>query len=372
MTDVVEESGGSLRCGAHWDGRGVSFGLFSAHAERVELCLFDVSGEREVRRVPIDTNTGGIWRTYVPDAKPGQLYGYRVYGPYAPDAGHRFNHNKLLIDPYARMLSGRFQWNDALFGYRRGDPNGDLSFDTRDSAPFVPKCQVIDPRFDWGADRPPGTPWGESVIYELNVRGFTMRNGSVPIAQRGTFAGLASPAAVRYLQDLGVTAVELMPVHAFLDEFALFQRGLRNFWGYNSIGFFAPEARYGAVPGIDEFKRLVETMHAAGIEVILDVVYNHTGEGDQLGPTVSFRGIDNATYYRLRRGSPRYYDDVTGCGSTVDTHQPMVQALVRDSLKYWVEEMHVDGFRLDLAVALGRDQRWPVQPTIRFDGRPVP
>ena len=341
-------------CGATWDGRGVNFGLFSLHAERVDLCLFDDAGRRELHRIPLPEYTDEVWHGYLPDVRPGQLYGYRVYGPYDPERGHRFNSHKLLLDPYAKALHGTLRWSDAHFGYRVGHPDADLSFDRRNDAAGVPKCRVVDTAFTWGDDRPPCTEWHRSVLYELHVRGFTMRHPEVPPLQRGTFAGLAWPDVIRHVRDLGVTAVELLPVHAFVDDRHLVERGLRNYWGYNSIGFFAPDPRYGQRDPIVEFKTLVRTLHDAGIEVILDVVFNHTAEGNQLGPTLCFRGIDNATYYRLVAGNERYYENLTGCGNTLNLDHPRVLQMALDSLRYWVEEMHVDGFRFDLATALAR------------------
>ncbi len=342
--------------GATWDDSGVNFALFSENAERVELCLFDKSGERELERVELPEYTHGIWHAHLPDQLPGQLYGYRVYGPYAPDKGHRFNHHKLLLDPYARALSGQFQWHDAVFGYEVGNPAADLSFDDRDSAPSVPKCRVVDAAFTWGNDQPPRRPWNETLIYELHVRGFTMRHPEVLEQLRGTFAGLTSPAVVRYLRDLGVTAVEFMPIHCLVDELPVVQRGLRNFWGYNPIAFFIPESRYLADQSLDEVKTLVHRFHDAGLEVILDMVFNHTAEGGPMGPTLSFRGIDNATYYRLDPGAPRRYRDFTGCGNSLNLHHPHVLQLIMDALRYWAEEVHVDGFRIDLATTLARGE----------------
>jgi isoamylase len=341
--------------GATWDGKGVNFALFSQNAERVELCLFDPSGERELDRVELPEYTNDVWHGYLPDLRPGQLYGYRVFGPYTPDRGHRFNHHKLLIDPYARMLHGRFQWNEAVFGYdtRNSSPN---RFDARDSAPFVPKCRVVDPAFTWGDDRLPRRPWHDTVIYELQLRGFTMRHPETPAALRGTFAGLGSPAAVRYLRELGVTAVELMPIQAFIDEQRLSERGLRNFWGYNPIAFFVPEPRYLAEENLDEVRTAVHRLHDAGLEVILDMVFNHTAEGGSQGPTVSFRGIDNASYYRLDRDDRQSYRDFTGCGNSLNLHHPRVMQLVMDALRYWATQIHVDGFRIDLATTLARGE----------------
>lgn len=342
--------------GATWDGVGVNFALFSENAERVELCLFDRSGTTETDRIALPEYTNNVWHAYLPDVPPGQLYGYRVFGPYAPERGHRFNHHKLLIDPYARLLHGPLQWNDAVFGFDAGHPLGDLSFDTRDSAPFVPKCRVIDPGFTWGDERPPRRPWQETVIYELHVRGFTMRHPDVAPALRGTIAGLSSPATIRYLRDLGVTAVEFLPIQAFVDEQVLVERGLRNFWGYNPIAFFAPEPRYLAEHGLQEVRTAIHRLHDAGIEVILDIVFNHTGEGGPAGPTLSFRGIDNASYYRLDRNDPRRYRDFTGCGNSLNLHHSRVMQLVMDALRYWVTHIHVDGFRIDLATTLARGE----------------
>jgi len=342
--------------GATWDGKGVNFSLFTEHADKVELCLFDRRGSRELARVVMPEYTDQCWHAYLPDVRPGQLYGYRVYGPYDPERGHRFNHNKLLLDPYARSLRGEMRWHDAHFGYRVGDAGADLSFDRRDNARWMPKCRVVDTAFTWNDDRAPHHDWHETVIYELHPRGFTMRHPLLSADVRGTFAGLSSPAVIDCLSGLGITAVELMPIHAFVDERRLFERGLRNYWGYNPISFFAPEPRYFASSSLGEFKTLVRLLHDAGIEVILDVVYNHTAEGNQLGPTLSFRGIDNASYYRLAADEPRYYVDFTGCGNALNLHHPRVLQMVMDSLRYWVQEMHVDGFRFDLAVTVARER----------------
>jgi len=346
--------GGPHPLGATWDGAGVNFALFSAHAHRVDLCLFDASGEHEVQRIEVKACTDGIWHCYLPEARPGTLYGYRVHGPYRPEQGHRFNPHKLLIDPYAKALFGAIHWSDVHFGYRIGHEQADLSFDLRDDAHAMPKCCVIDPTYNWEDDAPPRTPWQDTVIYETHVKGFTMRHPEVPLELRGSYAGLASAPAIEHLQRLGVTAVELLPLHAFADDRHLVERGLRNYWGYNTLAFFAPEPRYAATGQLSEFKTMVKALHAAGIEVILDVVYNHTAEGNHLGPTLSLRGVDNATYYRLVPGDARYYMDFTGCGNTLDTTSPRALALIRDSLRYWVQEMHVDGFRFDLAAALAR------------------
>ncbi|MBI2289377.1 MAG: glycogen debranching protein GlgX [Betaproteobacteria bacterium] len=341
--------------GATWDGEGVNFALFSAHAEKVELCIFDERGRRELQRIVLPEQTDQIWHCYLPEARPGMLYGYRVHGPYRPDEGHRFNSNKLLLDPYAKSLTGTIAWNDANFGYRVGHARADLSLDRRDSAAAMPKCRVIDPAFTWGDDRRPNVPWNDTVIYELHVKGYTMQHPEVPPQLRGTYAGLASAPIIEHLRRLGVTTVELMPVHTLIDDRHLVQKGLRNYWGYNSIGFFAPDNRYGGQRPVSEFKTMVKTLHSSGIEVILDVVYNHTGEGDQMGPTLCFRGVDNASYYRLKPGEPRYYMDFTGCGNTLNMTHPRVLQLIMDSLRYWVTEMHVDGFRFDLASALARE-----------------
>jgi isoamylase len=341
--------------GATWDGEGVNFSLFSANADRVELCLFDSAGRHEVQRVELRERTDEIWHCYLPEARPGLLYGYRVHGPYRPERGQRFNPNKLLIEPYAKRLEGALLWSDAHFGYRLRHPKADLSFDKRDSAAGTPKCRVVDPAFTWGDDRPPRIPWHDTVIYEAHVRGLTMRHPEVPPQLRGTYAGLATAPMIEHFQRLGVTTLELMPVHAFVDDRTLVEKGLRNYWGYNTIGFFAPERRYSASGQTSEFKTMVKTLHSAGIEVILDVVYNHTAEGNELGPTLSLRGIDNAAYYRLSPESPRHYMDFTGTGNTLNLQHPRVLQLLMDSLRYWVQEMHVDGFRFDLASALARE-----------------
>jgi len=341
--------------GAHWDGEGVNFGLFSEHAEGVDLCIFDATGRRELQRVPLSERTDQVWHCYLPEARPGMLYGYRVHGPYRPEDGQRFNANKLLLDPYARNIVGTLRWSDALFGYTVGHKRADLSFDRRDSANAMPKCKIIDSAFTWGEDRRPDVPWHDMVIYELHVRGFTNEHPAVAPALRGTYAGLATAPVIEYLQRLSVTTVELMPVHTFVDDRRLVEQGLRNYWGYNTIGFFAPDARYSASGKVNEFKTMVKTLHSAGIEVILDVVYNHTAEGDERGPTLCFRGVDNVSHYRLRADDRRRYMDYTGCGNTLDMQHPRVLQLLMDSLRYWVTEMHVDGFRFDLASALARE-----------------
>ena len=342
--------------GASWDGMGVNFALFSEHAEKVELCLFNEEGEKELARLVLPEYTDEVWHGYLPHVRPGQLYGYRVYGPYDPSRGHRFNPNKLLIDPYAKTLFGEVRWHDANFAYKIGGKDGDLGFDKRDNARYMPKCRVVDTAFTWGEDRPPRADWNDSIIYEAHVRGFTIRHPEIDEDLRGAFAGLSAPASVEYLRGLGITAVELLPIQAFLHDRHLVERGLRNYWGYNTLAFFAPHPTYLATGHIGEFKTLVQVLHSAGIEVILDVVYNHTAEGSELGPTLSFRGIDNASYYHLVPGNERYYMDFTGCGNAFDLRHPRVLQLVMDSLRYWVEEMHVDGFRFDLAATLAREQ----------------
>ncbi|MFZ0788861.1 MAG: glycogen debranching protein GlgX [Chromatiaceae bacterium] len=341
--------------GAVWDGEGVNFALFSEHAEKVDLCLYDVSGRKETHVIALPERTDQVWHGYLPEVQPGQLYGYRVHGPYDPESGHRFNPKKLLLDPYAKDIRGALRWSDAHFGYRIGHTKSDLSMDRRNNARDMPKSMVVDPVFSWGEDRPPRTPWQDTLIYELHVKGFTIQHPEVPDGLRGTYAGLATAPVIDYLQRLGVTAVELMPVHRFVDERHLIERGLSNYWGYNSIGFFAPDMRYSATGSLREFKTMVKRLHSAGIEVILDVVYNHTAEGNQLGPTLCFRGIDNASYYRLVPEEPRYYQDYTGCGNTLNMLHPRVLQLIMDSLRYWVLHMHVDGFRFDLASALARE-----------------
>src|SRR3954468_9854777 len=304
--------------GATWDGEGVNFALYSEHAERVELCLFDPKGRREIERIELRDRTDFVWHGYLPDARPGLLYGYRVHGPWAPEQGQRFNPHKLLLDPYARMIVGSMRWSDALFGHRAGGRREDLVADPRHSAACMPKCQVIDPAFTWGEDRRPNVPWQDTVIYELHVKGYTQLHQHVPPQLRGTYAGLATAPVLEHLKRLGVTAVELLPVHAFVDDKRLAQAGLRNYWGYSTVGYFAPDLRYSASGTLGEFKTMVQTLHSAGIEVILDVVYNHTGEGDHLGPTLAFRGIDNRVYYRLERDNAREYVNTTGTGNTLN------------------------------------------------------
>lgn len=350
------QPGSPYPIGAHWDGKGVNFALFSAHAEKVELCLFDPGSQREVERLTLPEYTDEVWHGYLPDCRPGQLYGYRVHGPYEPAAGHRFNPNKLLLDPYARELVGQLRWSDSHFGFRPDHPKIDLSYDRRDNARVMPKCRVIDTAFSWADDRPPAIPWPQTVIYEAHLRGLTMRHPLVPKNLRGTFLGLAQPAMIDHLVQLGVTTLELLPVHAIIDERVLVERGLRNYWGYNPIGFFAPDPRYYTASAHGDFKTMVERLHDAGIEVVLDVVYNHTAEGNHLGPTLSLKGIDNLSYYRLIPGNERFYENYSGCGNTLNLRHPRVLQLVMDSLRYWVEEMHVDGFRFDLAASLAREK----------------
>jgi isoamylase len=353
--ELVVWPGRPYPLGATWDGEGVNFAIFSEHAEQVELCLFDESGRREIHHVPIREQTDQVWHCYLPEARPGVLYGYRIRGPYDPAKGFRFNHHKLLLDPYAKQIRNGLKWHDSMFGYKVGHRNEDLSYDRRDSAAGMLKGVVVDQAFTWGTDHAPRTPWHKTIIYEVHIKGFTVQNPNVPPALRGTYAALATAPVIDYLTKLGVTAVELMPVHAFVDDRQLIERGLRNYWGYNTIGFFAPEPRYSSTGALDEFKTMVKTLHSAGIEVILDVVYNHTAEGNQLGPTLSFRGIDNPVYYRLVAENPRYYMDYTGTGNTLNMRHPRVLQLIMDSLRYWVLEMHVDGFRFDLAATLARE-----------------
>ena len=344
--------------GATWDGEGVNFAVFSAHAGKIELCLFSADGRKEIARIGFNERDGDIWHLYLAGMKPGQLYGLRAHGPYAPEDGHRFNAHKLLIDPYARALEGRLRWSDALMGYRIGSPRGDMSFDSRDSAFAVPKSVVVDTSYDWGhdwgRDVAPQRSWSQTLIYEAHVKGLTARHPKVEPGMRGTYPGVASDAMIAHYQKLGITAVELLPVQAFFDDRFLVARGLRNYWGYNTIGFFAPEPRYMSRNALADFQSMVKKLHVAGIEVILDVVYNHTGEGDEYGPTLSFRGLDNRSYYRLHGGGRHYVND-TGTGNTLNITNPMVLRMVLDSLRYWVEVCHVDGFRFDLASVLGRE-----------------
>lgn len=360
MTPLKTWPGHSYPLGATWMGNGVNFALFSEHATAVELCLFDeVDARHENIRVPVTERTYGVWHVFLPDARPGQLYGYRVSGPYEPECGMRFNNAKLLLDPYAKATAGAVNWGDEMFGYVVGDPKEDLVADFRDDAWGVPRSVVIDTAFDWRGDSKPATPLDQSIIYEIHVKGFTKLCPGMPEPLRGTYAGLGSDAAIGYLQNLGVTAVELLPVHVHINDKALADRGLTNYWGYYTIGFFAPHGEYSSRgqmgEQVIEFKEMVRALHAAGLEVILDVVYNHTAEGNHLGPTLCFRGIDNLSSYRLLADDRRFYLDYTGTGNTLDTLNPHTLQLVMDSLRYWATEMRVDGFRFDLAPALARD-----------------
>ena len=348
-------AGSHLPRGATCVDGGVNFALFSAHATRVEVCVYDDPGQNEVARFTLPEYTDEVWHGFAPGLGAGTRYGYRVHGPYEPLNGHRFNPNKLLLDPYAKAYVGALTWAPEIFGYIVGHPDADLSFDERDSAPFVPKCVVVDSCYTWSRPSGPLVPWERTVFYEAHVRGFTMRHPAVPQGLRGTFAGMADDAVVEYLRGLGVTSVELLPVHTFLNQPFLTDKGLTNYWGYDSIGFFAADPRYFAKPEIDEFKAMVDRYHRAGLEVILDVVYNHTPEGSELGPTLSFKGIDNASYYRLVPDEARYYINDTGTGNTLNLSHPRVLQMVTDSLRYWVTEMHVDGFRFDLATILARE-----------------
>jgi isoamylase len=345
--------------GATWDGEGVNFALFSENASAVELCLFDSPDDAvESHRIPLRERTDQVWHCYLPDVRPGQLYGYRVHGPYRPEEGLRFNASNLLVDPYAKAISGRIRWSDAIFAYRVGHPRQDLEINTDNSAGAVPKSVVINSAFEWGNDRLLRTPWNRTVIYECHVRGMTIQHPKIPERLRGTYLGLVYDEMLDYFLSLGVTAVELLPVHQFVVDRHLAERGLTNYWGYNSIGYFAPDVRYatgGRGIQVHEFKSMVKTFHSAGIEVILDVVYNHTGEGNHLGPSLCFRGIDNQAYYRLDATDPRFYVDFTGTGNTLNMLHPRTIQLIMDSLRYWVTEMHVDGFRFDLAVTLARE-----------------
>lgn len=347
--------------GATWTGRGVNFAVFSAHAERVEICLFDPTGRKEVERIALPAWTDEVWHGYLPDIQPGQLYGLRVYGPYAPHDGHRFNPHKLLVDPYAKAVVGTAKMHPACFGYKVGHSKQDLSFDKRDSARYVPKSMVVKTAYPWDHEHRPDIPRDRTILYEMHVKGMTALHPEVPESMRGTYAGLGHPAVLDHLRHMGVTTVELMPVFAFLDETHLVEKGLTNYWGYNPISFFAPDGRYLSAPAdraaADEFKAMVARFHDAGIEVVLDVVYNHTCEGNHFGPTLSLRGIDNKSYYHLVAEDPRYYQNHSGCGNTLNVAHPRVLQMVMDSLRYWVEVMHVDGFRFDLAAAIARGPR---------------
>jgi isoamylase len=341
--------------GATWDGLGTNFAVFSAHAQRIDLCLFDPSGRREISQLTMPEYTDEVWHGYLPNADPGTVYGYRAYGPYDPQHGHRFNPNKLLLDPYATRHVGNLRWSDALYGYRVQSPRADLSFDRRDSAVGMPKAVVTDDAFNWGDDRPPNVPWSETVIYEAHLRGLTRQREDIRANERGTFAGLGDPSVIDYLRRLGITAIELQPIQAFPQDRILLEKGLRNYWGYNTLGFFAPERTYLSNGSSNEIRMAVRRLHAVGIEVILDVVYNHTAEGSELGPTLSFRGLDNASYYRLTADNPRHCINDTGTGNTLNLLHPRVLQMVMDSLRHWVRSYHVDGFRFDLGVTLGRE-----------------
>jgi isoamylase len=348
-------AGSPYPLGATWDGLGTNFAVFSAHAERVDLCLFDPSGKRQIAVFQLPECTDEVWHGYLPNAHVGQLYGYRAYGPYEPQRGFRFNQHKLLLDPYAKRIAGELKWSDALFGHRVNSPRADLSFDRRDSAPGMVKAVVADESFNWADDRPPNIPWSDTIIYEAHLRGLTMLCEDIRPHERGTFAALAEPRIIDHLRRLGVTAVELLPIHAFVQDRFLLEKGLRNYWGYNTLGFFAVEPRYLSENSAHEMRVAVRRLHAAGIEVILDVVYNHTAEGSELGPTLSFRGLDNTSYYRLVPDNPRHYINDTGTGNTLNLSHPRVLQMVMDSLRHWVMDFHVDGFRFDLGVTLGRE-----------------
>jgi isoamylase len=364
-------AGSPYPLGANWDGRGTNFALFSANATKVELCLFDREGKREIERITLPERSEDIWHVYLSHVTPGQLYGYRVHGPYQPEAGHRFNPHKLLIDPYSKQLGGSFTWTDAHFGYRTGAKQEDLSFDRRDNARAMFKSVVLDPAHTWRHEPQPKTPWEDTIIYEAHVKGLTQQRDDLPASARGTYRGLTERGMIEHLRKLGVTAVELLPVHAFLDDRVLVDRGLRNYWGYNTLSFFTPEARYASTNPIDAFRATVAALHDAGIEVILDVVYNHTAEGNHLGPTLCYRGVDNASYYWLLPDQPRYYENFTGTGNSLKLTHPRVLQMVMDSLRMWVEAFHVDGFRFDLATTLGRepafDRNAPFFGAIRQD-----
>ncbi len=364
-------AGAPYPLGATWDGRGTNFALFSTNATKVELCLFDRQGKREIERVKMPERTDDVWHVYLSHVAPGQLYGYRVDGPYEPKSGHRFNAHKLLIDPYSKRLGGHFAWTDAHFGYRMGAKQEDLSFDRRDNSRGMYKSVVVDPAHTWAHERRPQTAWEDTIIYEAHVKGLTQTRDDVPAETRGTYRGLAEPATIAHLRRLGVTAIELLPVHAFLNDRFLVDRGLVNYWGYNTLSFFAPEERYSNGDAVNDLRTTVAALHDAGIEVILDVVYNHTAEANHLGPTLCYRGIDNASYYWLLPDNPRYYDDFTGTGNSLKLTHPRVLQMVMDSLRLWVEAFHVDGFRFDLAPELGRvpafDRNAPFFAAIRQD-----
>ena len=364
-------AGAPYPLGANWDGRGTNFALFSANATKVELCLFDRAGRRELERIVIPERSDDVWHVYLSHVMPGQLYGYRVHGPYAPQAGHRFNPNKLLIDPYSKQLAGQLAWSDAHFGYRTGSKQQDLSFDRRDNARGMYKSVVVDVAHTWAQKRRSQTRWEDTIAYEAHVKGITQNRNDVPIETRGTYRGLSEPGMIAHLRRLGVTTIELLPIHAFVDDRHLVNRGLRNYWGYNTLSFFAPEQRYTRGDAINDFRATVADLHDAGIEVILDVVYNHTAEGNHLGPTLCYRGIDNASYYWLLPDQPRYYENFTGTGNALKLAHPRVLQMVMDSLRLWVEAYHVDGFRFDLATTLGRlpafDRNAPFFSAVRQD-----
>lgn len=360
ISKIKQYPGSPYPLGATWDGAGVNFALYADKATGVELCLFKTpNDEKEVVKVRMTERSHQVWHIYIPDLKPGQLYGFRVHGAYEPNNGQRFNPNKLLLDPYAKAIAGKIEWNDSLFGYEVGSEEEDLSLSKQNSAPFLPKCVVIDPSFDWGDDEAPRIPYHKSIIYETHVRGFTKLHPDIPEDIRGSYSALAHPVTIEYLKKLGITAIELMPVHHFIADRHLVEKDLTNYWGYNTIGFFAPEVRYSSsgVRGeqVTEFKNMVKELHKANIEVILDVVYNHTAEGNHMGPTLCFRGIDNESYYRLVPDDKRFYMDYTGTGNTLNANLPNVLRMMMDSLRYWIQEMHVDGFRFDLASTLARE-----------------
>ena len=373
MREYETHAGSPYPLGATWDGSGVNFALFSENAEAVDLCLYDQPyGASAIARIRMREQTDYVWHVYLPQARPGQIYGYRVYGPFDPAKGDRFNPHKLLLDPYAKSTTGPIDWSDAMFGYpMNGGPDRDLELETTDNGPSTTKAVVIEPAFSWGDDRPPKTPWHDTIIYEAHVKGFTVLKDDLPQSIQGTYSALADQTVIHYLQDLGITAIELMPVHQFIHDKALVDRGLRNYWGYNTIGFFAPDPRYAASPApggrVNEFKTMMKSLHRAGMEVILDVVYNHTAEGNHLGPTISFRGIDNKSYYRLTPDEPRFYKDYTATGNTLNMLHPSTIRLIMDSLRYWVLEMHVDGFRFDLAATLARELHEVNQLSAFFD-----
>ena len=365
------EAGAPYPLGATWDGRGTNFALFSANATKVELCLFDREGRRETQRVTLPERTDDVWHVYLAHVSPGQLYGYRVHGPYEPNAGHRFNPNKLLIDPYSKRFGGQFSWSDTHFGYRTGNKQEDLSFDRRDNARAMIKSVVVEPAHTFAHTRRPHVPWEDTVFYEAHVKGLTQQRQDMPPDLRGTYRGLSEPGVVAHMRRLGVTSIELLPIHYFLDDRHLLERGLRNYWGYNTLSFFTPATMYSAGDAINDFRATVGALHDAGIEVILDVVYNHTCEGNHMGPTLCYRGIDNASYYWLMPDKARYYDDFTGTGNSLKLAHPRVLQMVMDSLRYWVETYHVDGFRFDLATTLGRgpafDANAPFLSAVRQD-----